>query len=93
MNGTIKTPLSLMDTAMSSTRPKPRKPVIICKEPKRAIEIMNKKGRFPLKDTGPSIKKTVTHWVKCEKCLKEYNCNSSGISSSREIHLNLFCET
>ena len=39
-----------MDTAIS-TRPKPRKPIIICKEPERAIAIMNKKygaNRFPI---------------------------------------------
>ena len=43
MENTIKKPLSLMDTVLSGPRPKPRKPVIICKEPKRAIEIINKK--------------------------------------------------
>ena len=43
----------------TSTRPKRRKPIIICKDPKRAIEIMNKKygeGRFPIGRMTPSLK-------------------------------------
>ena len=55
MNDTIKKPLGWMDTVMSGPRPKKRKPVIICKDPERAIAIMNKKygtDRFPLR---PSI--------------------------------------
>jgi len=50
MNNSIKKPAGWMDTAIS-TRPKPRKPIIICKEPQRAIAIMNKKygaNRFPI---------------------------------------------
>ena len=42
MDNTIKKPLGWMDTDISK-RPKKRKPVIICKDPKRAIEIINKK--------------------------------------------------
>ena len=42
MNDTIEIPISTVDTNIS-IRPKKRKPIIICKNPKRAIDIMNKK--------------------------------------------------
>ena len=49
MNDYIKKPLGWMDTDIS-IRPKPRKPIVICKDPERAIAIMNKNHgtKYPL---------------------------------------------